>query len=111
MFGHGATSDSTTIPGYLQSFFDISEEKYELEIINALSKTIDIPNATINSIDGIRIEYENFWGLIRASNTSPVLVLRFEADNLDDLVKVQRLLLHLIKEVAPELTFDVFEGP
>ena len=86
-------------------------ESKKFEIINALSKTLDIPDATINSIDGIRIEYENFWGLIRASNTSPVLVLRFEAANLDDLVKVQRLLLHLIKEVAPELTFDVFEGP
>ena len=86
-------------------------ESKKFEIINALSKTLDIPNATINSIDGIRIEYENFWGLIRASNTSPVLVLRFEAASLDDLVKVQRLLLHLIKEVAPELTFDVFEGP
>ena len=86
-------------------------ESKKFEIINALSKTLDITNATINSIDGIRIEYENFWGLIRASNTSPVLVLRFEAANLDDLVKVQRLLLHLIKEVAPELTFDVFEGP
>ena len=86
-------------------------ESKKFEIINALSKTLDIPNATINSIDGIRIEYENFWGLIRASNTSPVLVLRFEAANLDDLVKVQRLLLHLIKEVAPELTFDVFDGP
>ena len=86
-------------------------ESKKFEIINALSKTIDVPTATINSIDGIRIEYENFWGLIRASNTSPVLVLRFEAANLDDLVKVQKLLLHLIKEVAPELTFDVFEGP
>ena len=86
-------------------------ESKKFEIIEALSKTLDIPNATINSIDGIRIEYENFCCLFRASNTSPVLVLRFEAANLDDLVKVQRLLLHLIKEVAPELTFDVFEGP
>ena len=86
-------------------------ESKKFEIIEALSETLDIPNATINPIDGIRIEYENFWGLIRASNTSPVLVLRFEAANLNDLVKVQRLLLHLIKRVAPELTFDVFEGP
>ncbi len=85
-------------------------ESRKFEIIDALSETLDIPNATINPIDGIRIEYENFWGLIRASNTSPVLVLRFEAANLKDLVKVQRLLLHLIKRVAPELTFDVFEG-
>ena len=86
-------------------------ESKKFEIINALSKTLDIPNAKINSIDGIRIEYENFWGLIRASNTSPVLVLRFEAANVDDLVKVQKLLLHLIKEVEPELTFEVFEEP
>ena len=86
-------------------------ESRKFEIIDALSETLDIPNAKINPIDGVRIEYENFWGLIRASNTSPVLVLRFEAANLDDLVKVQRLLLHLIRRVAPELTFDVFEGP
>ena len=71
---------------------------------------MDIPNATINSIDGLRIEYENFWGLIRASNTGPVLVLRFEAADLDDLVKVQKLLQQIIEEVAPELTFEIFEG-
>ena len=85
-------------------------ESKKFEIIEALSRTIDIPNATINSIDGLRIEYETFWGLIRASNTSPVLVLRFEAADLDNLVKVQKLLQQIIKEVAPELTFDVFEG-
>ena len=85
-------------------------ESKKFEIIEALSQTIDIPNATINSIDGLRIEYETFWGLIRASNTSPVLVLRFEAADLDNLVKVQKLLQQIIKEVAPELTFDVFEG-
>ena len=82
----------------------------KFEIIEALSQTIDIPNATINSIDGLRIEYENFWGLIRASNTSPVLVLRFEATDLESLVKVQKLFQQLIKEVTPELTFVVFEG-
>ena len=86
-------------------------ESKKFEIIDALSRTLYITNANINSIDGLRIEYENFWGLIRASNTSPVLVLRFEAADLHDLIKVQSLLLQMIKEVAPELTFDVFEGP
>jgi len=37
----------------------------------------------IITIDGLRIIFENGWGLIRASNTQPVLVLRFEADSLE----------------------------
>ena len=35
----------------------------------------------INEIDGIRITFKNGWALIRASNTEPVIVLRFEAKN------------------------------
>jgi phosphomannomutase/phosphoglucomutase len=37
-------------------------------------------NYNVNQVDGVRIDFEHGWGLIRASNTQPVLVLRFEAD-------------------------------
>ncbi|MEE8060507.1 MAG: phosphomannomutase/phosphoglucomutase [Gemmatimonadales bacterium] len=39
----------------------------------------------VDTIDGVRIKYPNGWGLLRASNTQPVLVLRFEATNQADL--------------------------
>ncbi|HIF64386.1 MAG TPA: phosphomannomutase/phosphoglucomutase [Deltaproteobacteria bacterium] len=39
----------------------------------------------IIDVDGVRVRFENGWGLVRASNTQPVLVLRFEADNEENL--------------------------
>ena len=38
-------------------------------------------NANISTVDGMRVEFEDGWGLVRASNTTPSLVLRFEADH------------------------------
>jgi phosphomannomutase/phosphoglucomutase len=37
------------------------------------------PRYPVNTIDGVRIAFPDGWGLLRASNTQPVLVLRFEA--------------------------------
>ena len=42
---------------------------------------VELPNATITTIDGIRADYDKGWGLVRASNTTPSLVIRFEANN------------------------------
>ncbi|QMU62036.1 MAG: phosphomannomutase/phosphoglucomutase [Gammaproteobacteria bacterium] len=42
---------------------------------------VDLPDAKITTIDGIRADYQNGWGLVRASNTTPSLVIRFEADD------------------------------
>jgi phosphomannomutase/phosphoglucomutase len=39
----------------------------------------------VNDIDGARIEFDDGWALIRASNTQPVIVIRFEADSVDGL--------------------------
>ena len=44
----------------------------------------------VDTIDGVRIRYPNGWGLLRASNTQPVLVLRFEATNQADLDHYQQ---------------------
>jgi phosphomannomutase/phosphoglucomutase len=46
--------------------------------------------ATVVTIDGFRVEFPDGWGLIRPSNTSPVLVLRFEADNAEALARIQQ---------------------
>jgi phosphomannomutase/phosphoglucomutase len=60
---------------------NINFEKHgqQFEAMAKLSTNINFPGATINTIDGVRVDYENCWGLVRASNTTPCLVLRFEA--------------------------------
>ncbi|MGH8162979.1 MAG: phosphomannomutase/phosphoglucomutase, partial [Rhodanobacteraceae bacterium] len=47
--------------------------------------------ARITTIDGLRADWPDGWGLVRASNTTPVLVLRFDADNSDALKRIQEI--------------------
>jgi len=53
----------------------------------------------VNTIDGVRITFEHGWGLIRASNTQPVLVLRFEADSPARLAEYQQLVTGEIEAI------------
>ncbi len=54
-------------------------------------------------IDGARIEFPDGWGLLRASNTGPVLVLRFEATTEARLAEIQALIMDALKEMLPEV--------
>ena len=56
----------------------------------------------INEIDGIRITFKGGWALIRASNTEPVIVLRFEAQNKKLLTSYEKIVyekLNKFKEI------------
>ncbi|HEY6051910.1 MAG TPA: phosphomannomutase/phosphoglucomutase, partial [Thermoanaerobaculia bacterium] len=54
-------------------------------------------------VDGVRVVFDGGWGLIRASNTQPLLVLRYEARSEERLREVQRLLEDTVDEVRKEL--------
>ncbi len=56
------------------------------------------------TIDGVRVEYEDGFGLARPSNTTPVVVLRFEADNAQALARIQAEFRLAIGLVAPGVT-------
>jgi phosphomannomutase/phosphoglucomutase len=59
-------------------------------LIDTLQKTATFPGATeIVRIDGLRVEYPDGFGLARASNTTPMIVLRFEADDQAALARIQ----------------------
>ncbi|MCH8068251.1 MAG: phosphomannomutase/phosphoglucomutase [Candidatus Marinimicrobia bacterium] len=49
-------------------------------------------------IDGVRIKFNDGWGLVRASNTQPVIVCRFEAENPESLEEIKSLVLNKLKE-------------
>ncbi|MGP0629957.1 phosphomannomutase/phosphoglucomutase [Nitrospina sp. 32_T5] len=56
-------------------------------------------------IDGVRIEFDEGWGLLRASNTQPVLVLRFEATNKEKLNEYQQLVSAELEKYKPDVNF------
>jgi phosphomannomutase/phosphoglucomutase len=56
------------------------------------------------TIDGVRAVFENGWGLVRASNTQPVLVLRIEAENTTALNRIQGYVTRLIKTASREIS-------
>ena len=57
------------------------------------------PGAETTTIDGVRADYPDGWGLVRASNTTPCLVLRFEADNKDALERIQNEFRQALLEI------------
>lgn len=74
--------------------------------LKALVTLADLPGAKeINTIDGMRFEYADGFGLIRPSNTTPVLVLRFEGHTQAALDSIQHDVLAQLKRVKPDATF------
>ncbi len=58
-------------------------------LMEKIAELADFGEARIIKIDGLRVEYADGWGLIRASNTTPALLLRFEADTPARLREIQ----------------------
>ncbi len=57
--------------------------------IERFQKEAAFSDARINTIDGVRADWPDGWGLVRASNTTPILVLRFDADSKEALQRIQ----------------------
>ena len=60
--------------------------------------------ARLTTIDGLRADWNDGWGLLRASNTTPVLVLRFEADDEHALGRIRTLFREQLQPLLPETT-------
>ena len=56
----------------------------------------------VSTIDGLRVDWPDGFGLIRASNTTPVLVLRFEGQTTDALHRIESAMLSLLKQAKPD---------
>ncbi len=65
-------------------------DETKFEIVKRIADEFSSTHNVI-TIDGARIKFENGWGLVRASNTQSILVLRFEAATKDDLTEIQQM--------------------
>ncbi|HET6604933.1 MAG TPA: phosphomannomutase/phosphoglucomutase [Xanthomonadaceae bacterium] len=59
--------------------------------------------AKVATIDGVRADWPDGWGLVRASNTTPMLVLRFDADDADALARIQEIFRAQLLALDPKL--------
>jgi phosphomannomutase/phosphoglucomutase len=80
-------------------------EFHKFDIVRQIIDRADFEDAAITTIDGLRVDFADSWGLVRASNTSPCLTLRFEADNDDSLLNIQTLFRDKLSSVNESLTF------
>ena len=71
-------------------------EERKFLVMDRLIELASFPTATLITLDGLRVEYADGWGLVRASNTSPALLLRFEADTRIRMNEIQEQFKHLI---------------
>ncbi len=71
--------------------------------VEQMQQRASFPGAVINTIDGVRADFEDGWGLVRASNTTPILVLRFDADNEFALKRIQEAFREQMLAINPDL--------
>ncbi|MEQ8663208.1 MAG: phosphomannomutase/phosphoglucomutase, partial [Gammaproteobacteria bacterium] len=78
-------------------------EELHAEFMAAVMAAADFPHAEITTIDGLRVDFPDAWGLIRPSNTTPCLVLRFEGDDAAALAAVQEKFRALLAGIDESL--------
>ncbi|WP_130621037.1 phosphomannomutase/phosphoglucomutase [Dyella amyloliquefaciens] len=71
--------------------------------MDAFRQKAKFGEATLTTIDGVRADWSDGWGLVRPSNTTPVLVLRFDADNEVALKRIQELFRSQLLAIDPSL--------
>jgi len=81
-------------------------EQDKFKIIDDLKTLINSSEYKLIDIDGIRLENENSWGLVRASNTSPNLVLRFEGKTENDLLEIKNYFKEILSKIEIDLQID-----
>ena len=58
-------------------------------------------------IDGLRVNFNDGWGLLRASNTTPKLVLRFEGDTDESMNRIQNEFISELSRICPEIDINL----
>ena len=76
---------------------DCPDEK-KFEVVEHVKRYFEKKKCDINDIDGMRITFEHGWALVRASNTQPVLVLRFESNSEELLAEIKDMIMRRVEE-------------
>jgi phosphomannomutase/phosphoglucomutase len=78
-------------------------EGENFKFIESMFSAANFTGGKITNIDGMRVDFVNGWGLVRASNTTPSLVVRFEADSKSALSDIQAQFRQLMQKIKPDI--------
>jgi phosphomannomutase/phosphoglucomutase len=81
-------------------------DESKFKIIEDFSEKCQLQGEKI-TIDGLRINFNNGWGLLRASNTTPKLVLRFEGNSEHDLKEIKSEFLNELSRICPDIDINL----
>lgn len=79
-------------------------EDQSLRFMEQLFSQAKFADGDIITVDGMRVEFPDGWGLVRAADSSPDLVLRFEANNHEALTRIQGQFKSLMRQINPEIS-------
>jgi phosphomannomutase/phosphoglucomutase len=85
---------------------NINEEE-KFKIVEDFVSQSDFGEGKKITIDGLRVNFNDGWGLLRASNTTPKLVLRFEANSPERLNEIQNLFLNQLKKIDETINIEI----
>ncbi len=77
-------------------------DEVKFQVVDRVAKIVRKTHQVVD-VDGVRVPFEKGWGLVRASNTQPVLVMRFEAESPELLKKYQQELEGVVEQAKDEL--------
>ena len=83
------------------------DENKKFQIVKNFIKKADFGSADKITIDGLRVNFEDGWGLLRASNTTPKLVLRFEANSSKRLNEIENMFLTQLKKIDETINIEL----
>jgi phosphomannomutase len=75
-------------------------------VAQLVARAVFAAPAVMSTMDGLRVDWPDGFGLVRASNTTPVLVLRFEGHTEEALARIQTAMLALLHAVKPDAHFE-----
>jgi len=84
---------------------EVSDEK-KFEIVKKFIANCTLEGEKI-SIDGLRINFDNGWGLLRASNTTPMLVMRFEGNTEENLISIKNKFIKELSRICPDIDINL----
>lgn len=82
----------------------VANDKTKFDIIRQLQASMSGESGDVIKLDGVRIDYDNGFGLIRASNTRAALTARFEADSADEMARIQTLFRNALLAVNDNIS-------
>jgi phosphomannomutase/phosphoglucomutase len=105
----GTETPPEAILNALPSSYSTPELKVQMEegqnhpFVELFQLKARFADAEINTIDGLRADFSDGWGLVRASNTTPILVVRFDAESEQALERIKSVFRSQMLEINPDL--------